>query len=305
MAKISPVKPAIKASTVKKCTRKKCATKKLKAMKDKAKLSIFDESVDCAFGNMADRLVKIQRDLLMPAILFEKEKVQNTITVFGSARIRPQEQTKVILDEAKANYKKHKNAEAKFALEKAEIAFEMSKYYTAAEELCARLQQWINTLEVPEEEKFYIITGGGPGIMEAANKGANKSGGKTGGLTIFIPDEQARNKYVSEELSVKFNYFLMRKFWLLFFSKALIVFPGGTGTLDEFFEVFTLLKTSKTPFYMPIVLFGKKFWSNLIDFDFLFSTDVATFEDAKLFMVTDTVDEAFDYITSSLSKLFK
>ncbi len=289
----------------KKCVRKKCVAKKAVTMKNKAKLSIFDESVDCAFGNMADRIVKLQRDLLMPAILFEKQKVQNTITVFGSARIRPEVQTKALLTDAKALYKKSKTAENKFALEKAEIAYEMSKYYTACEELCSRLQQWINTLEIPEEEKFYIITGGGPGIMEAANKGAAKSGGKTAGLTIHIPDEQARNKYVSEDLTVQFNYFLMRKFWLLFFSKALIVFPGGTGTLDEFFEVFTLLKTSKTPFYMPIVLFGKKFWSNLIDFDFLFSTDVATFEDSNLFIITDTVDEAFEYITSSLQKLFK
>ena len=124
-----------------------------------------------------------------------------------------------------------------------------------AEELARRLQEWSNCLDLPEDEKFYIMTGGGPGIMEAANKGAYKAGGTPVGATIVIPDEQKRNKYLDRGVWINFNYFLMRKFWLLFFAKALVVFPGGTGTFDEFFEVFTLMKTRKTRSYIPTVLF--------------------------------------------------
>ena len=155
---------------------------------------------------------------------------------------------------------------------------------------------------LPPEDNFYIMTGGGPGIMEAANKGAFLAGGKTAGLTITIPDEQRRNAYVTPELGINFHYFLMRKFWLLFFAKAIVVFPGGTGTFDEFFEVFTLMKTRKTQEIFPIVLFGKTFWKKVVDFQALIDADVISENDLNFFIYVETVDEAFKYITSSLKK---
>jgi len=256
-----------------------------------------DQPIECAFADMSERIMRIQRDLLMPAFIFEQEKIQNTITFFGSARIKP-------ADVAKAEYdviKKTKGVSKK-TLDAAKMACEMSKYYTAAEELALRLQIWSNSLEIPQADKYYIMTGGGPGIMEAANKGACHGGGKTVGATILIPGEQRRNSYVDRGVWVNFNYFLMRKFWLLFFAKALIAFPGGTGTFDEFFEVFTLMKTRKTHNYIPTVLFGRKFWESVVDFEYMIKADVITREDLNFFRFAETVDEAYDFITSELEK---
>ncbi len=268
-----------------------------KKLKDKSS----EQPIECVFSDMSERLMRIQRDLLMPAFVFQREGIQNTITMFGSARIKPEHV-------AKAEYesllkRNHSTKRAKEALEKAKMAVEMSKYYTAAEELARRLQEWSNCLNVKPEDKYYIMTGGGPGIMEAANRGAYRAGGKTVGATITIPDEQKRNVFLDRGVWVNFNYFLMRKFWLLFFAKALIAFPGGTGTFDEFFEVFTLMKTRKTHQYIPTVLFGRKFWENVVDFDYLVKTDVITRQDLKFFRYADTVDEAYDFITSELQRL--
>lgn len=263
-----------------------------------------EQPIECVFADMSDRLMKIQRDLLMPAFIFESERVQNTITFFGSARIKSEEAALADLKAVQSN-EKLEGADRKEALAKAKTAVEMSKYYTQAEELARRLQEWSNTLDVPADEKFYIMTGGGPGIMEAANRGAYIAGGKTVGATITIPDEQARNTYVRNGVWINFHYFLMRKFWLLFFAKALIAFPGGTGTFDEFFEVFTLMKTRKTDHYIPTVLFGKKFWENVVDFDYMVKTDVITKSDLKFFRFADSVDEAYEFITSELERTMR
>ncbi|PWM32069.1 MAG: lysine decarboxylase [Verrucomicrobia bacterium] len=263
-----------------------------------------EQPIECVFADMSDRLMKIQRDLLMPAFIFENERVQNTITFFGSARIKPEAAAIAELKAVQSN-EKLEGADRREALSKAKTAVEMSKYYTQAEELARRFQEWSNTLDLPEDEKFYIMTGGGPGIMEAANRGAYIAGGKTVGATITIPDEQARNTYVRNGVWINFHYFLMRKFWLLFFAKALIAFPGGTGTFDEFFEVFTLMKTRKTDHYIPTVLFGKKFWENVVDFDYMVKTDVITKSDLKFFRFADSVDEAYEFVTSELERTMK
>ncbi len=263
-----------------------------------------EQPIECVFADMSERLMKIQRDLLMPAFIFENEQIQNTITFFGSARIKPEAVAEKEYKELQS--KKTASKEYKEKLSAAKMAVEMSKYYTAAEELARRLQEWSNCLDLPQSEKFYIMTGGGPGIMEAANKGAYTAGGKTVGATITIPDEQARNSYVRNGVWINFHYFLMRKFWLLFFAKALVAFPGGTGTFDEFFEVFTLMKTRKTDqHYIPTVLFGKKFWENVVDFDYMVKTDVITKSDLNFFRFADTVEEAYEFITQELERLMK
>lgn len=263
----------------------------------------YDQPIECAFADVSERLMRIQRDLLMPALIFEREKIQNTITFFGSARVRPEAETKAEYAELKK--KKLKTREHLEKLEAAKMAVEMSKYYTASQELARRLQEWTNMLNLPAEEKYYIMTGGGPGLMESANKGAYQAGGKTVGATIFIADEQRRNEYVDRGVWMNFNYFLMRKFWLLFFAKAVIVFPGGTGTFDEFFEVLTLVKTRKAQHDLPMILFGKKFWNRVVDFEYLVKADVITRHDLNLFRIVDTVEEAFEFITSELNRTRK
>lgn len=261
------------------------------------------QPIEGLFSDMSERIMRIQRDLLMPAFIFKKENIQNTITIFGSAQIKSEEEALRRYRELSA--KKSSAPSHRAELEKAKMACEMSKFYTAAEELSRRLQEWSNSLQLAPDKSFYIITGGGPGIMEAANKGAAIAGGKTAGLTITIPSEQHRNKYAANGVWINFNYFLMRKFWLLFFSKAIVAFPGGTGTFDEFFELFTLMKTRKTEHFIPTVLFGKKFWQKAVDFEWLIKTGVIERSDLDFIFFADTVDEAFNYITTLLERGMK
>lgn len=261
------------------------------------------QPIECVFSDMSPRIMRIMRDLLSPAFIFEKEKIQNTVTIFGSARIKSEKVARERLDELKENPKKTKEYKQQLADAKRDLA--MSKYYEAAVDLSRRLQEWFNMLPLADDQKFYIMTGGGPGIMEAAGEGAFMAGGKPVGATILITDEQRRNPYVDKGVWVNFHYFLMRKFWLLFFSKALVIFPGGTGTFDEFFEVFTLMKTRKTARKIPTVLFGKKFWEDSINFETLIKADVITRADMDFFVYADTVDEAFDYLKKELEAYMK
>ena len=261
------------------------------------------QPIECVFSDMSPRIMRIMRDLLSPAFIFEKEKIQNTVTIFGSARIKSERVARARLDELKENPKKTKEYKQQLADAKRDLA--MSKYYEAAVDLSRRLQEWFNMLPLADDQKFYIMTGGGPGIMEAAGEGAFMAGGKPVGATILITDEQRRNPYVDKGVWVNFHYFLMRKFWLLFFSKALVIFPGGTGTFDEFFEVFTLMKTRKTARKIPTVLFGKKFWEDSINFETLIKADVITRADMDFFVYADTVDEAFDYLKKELEAYMK
>ena len=253
---------------------------------------------ECVFADMSERLLKIQRDLIMPAVIFEKNKIQNTVTIFGSSRIRSAAAAKAELEKIKKNPKAKDYREK---LRRAKNVLAMSKYYTAAEELARRLQEWVNISNVPEDEKFHIMTGGGPGIMEASSRGAFSAGGTTVGATISIGSE-IRNEYVDKGVWFNFNYFLMRKFWLIFFAKAIVVFPGGVGTLDELFEVLTLIKTRKTHKKIPMVLFGKSFWQKAINFKALLDADVVTQSDVDLIKYADTVDDAFNHIISIIKK---
>ena len=254
------------------------------------------QPIECVISDMSERILKIQRDLLMPAIIFEKNKIQHTITFFGASRIKPEAQAKEELAKVKKNPKAKDYAQK---LKMARKAVASSKYYTAAQELAKRLQEWINLKNFKPEDKLYIMTGGGPGIMEAAARGSCAAGGTPVGATISIHCEKP-NEYVEQGISFNFNYFLMRKFWLLFFAKAIVVFPGGVGTFDELFEVFTLIKTRKTQSKIPMVLFGKKFWKSAVNFKTLVDADVITEKDLDLIEYVDTVDEAFKYIIANI-----
>jgi hypothetical protein len=225
-----------------------------------------------------------------PNARFKHYKIDDTIIFFGSARILPRDEAERRLEAAKADGGD---------LAVAERNVEMSRYYEATRELARRLTEWSKSL--PEDDRrFVVCSGGGPGIMEAANRGASEARGLNIGLNISLPMEQLDNPYVSRELNFEFHYFFMRKFWFAYLAKAVVVMPGGFGTLDEFFELLTLVQTGKIRKRMPIVLFGSRYWSEVINLEALERYGTINAQDLELFFRTDSVDEAFDFITDQL-----
>ena len=251
----------------------------------------------------AARNIRVLCELSEPAIRFKQHKVHDTIVLFGSARtLHP--------DDAKARLK---IAEAKCAgpskasetdlreLATARAGVKAAPYYAATMELAERLTRWSMSLD-DNTRNFLICSGGGPGIMEAANRGAEKAGGKSIGFGISLPFEQGLNSYITEDLKFEFHYFFVRKYWFVLIAKALVAFPGGFGTLDEVFETLTLVQTKKVKKPLPTVLFGGEFWSNLINFDTLVEWGTISPEDRNLFKIIDSVDEAADYLIEEITK---
>jgi uncharacterized protein (TIGR00730 family) len=246
-----------------------------------------------AFLNSRDaRALRILAEYLEPKSRFDHHRVDDTIVFMGSARILPRDRAEAALREAERGGGD---------LELARAALGMSAYYEAARELASRLTQWSKKLD-QKERRFVVCTGGGPGIMEAANRGAADALGTSVGLTISIPNEQFGNDYVTRELSVHFHYFFMRKFWFAYLAKAVIVFPGGYGTLDELFELLTLVQTRKMTKPMPIVLFGTEYWRQVVNFDALARHGTIDARDVELMHRTDSVDDAYDWIVHQLAE---
>ena len=248
------------------------------------------------FLNSADaRIIRMLSEFLEPQSKFRKHKVVDTIVFFGSARLLPRDQAVKALNKFNTvDPKKTKNFAEK--LRAAQHLVQMSHYYEDAVELSRRLTEWSLALET-YSNRFIICTGGGPGIMEAANKGAHKAGGLSVGLNISIPFEQFVNKYVPPELSFEFHYFFMRKFWFAYLAKALIVFPGGFGTMDEFFEIMTLVQTGKIKKKLKLVVYDEKYWKSIINFENLYANGMINKEDLDLISFCNSVDEAFTLIT--------
>lgn len=240
------------------------------------------------------RIVRILSEFLEPQARFKNLNIVDTIVFFGSARLKSKrDATKELRDFKKTNNKKSRGYLTK--LKKLETAVNMSKYYEDAVELAEKLTKW--SMNLPTHEKRFIVcSGGGPGIMEAANKGAKKAGGYSVGLNISIPFEQFVNKYVEKDLAFEFHYFFMRKFWFAYLAKALIVFPGGFGTLDELMEILTLMQTGKIKKDIKVIAYDKEFWTKIVNFDALVDSGVISKEDLKLFEFCSTVDEMFDKI---------
>jgi hypothetical protein len=236
------------------------------------------------------RPIRILSEHLEPEARFEQFGVSDTIVFFGSARFCSHDDASTQLDAARKAGGDVKAAENRLA---------MSRYYEAARQLANRLTHWSKNLE-GGSRRFVVCTGGGPGIMEAANRGASEAKGLNIGLNISLPHEQNENPFLTRELAFEFHYFFMRKFWFIYLAKALVIFPGGFGTFDEFFEVMTLVQTRKVEKKMPIVVFGREFWSEVIDFQALVRRGVIDGEDLNLFKLTDSVDEAYRFITGEL-----
>ena len=248
----------------------------------------------------AARPVRILTEYLDPLARMRKEGVGDTVVIFGSARILPR-------DRALANLKRLQRTRAKakgrprFALSDARAVLKMSRYYEEARELARRITIWASTLgERPR--RFVICSGGGPGIMEAANRGASEGGGKSIGLSIELPHEQWPNRYISPELNFQFHYFFMRKLWFAQLAKALIVFPGGFGTMDELWEMLTLMQTGKLQRRNLILIYGRQYWSRVLNWREMLRSGTINRREFSLLQFADTVDEAFDRIRSGLEE---
>jgi len=257
----------------------------------------FMESTDA-------RPIRILSEYVEPRTRFRRLNVKNTIVFFGSARIPSLEAARGRVEAAKRKLDDG-GAGSGFEeeYEKAKRMELMARYHEDAAELSRRLTEWSMATRKPSQ-RFYICSGGGPGIMEAANRGAAEAGGRSVGLNIVLPFEQAPNKYQSPELAFQFHYFFMRKFWFVYLAKALVVFPGGFGTMDEMFELLTIIQTEKTTKYMPIVLYGSDYWKEVLNFEALARWGMIDSDDLSLFRFYDTVDDAFSYIRSELSRLY-
>ena len=238
------------------------------------------------------RSLRILAEYLEPESRFRELSVRDTIVVFGSARILSREKAEAALEEAKANG-------GDLAI--AERNLRMSRYYEETRELAFRLTEWSKGLE-GTDRRFVVCSGGGPGIMEAANRGASEAKGENIGLNISLPFEQNDNPYITRRLSFEFHYFFMRKFWFSYLAKAFVIMPGGFGTLDEFMEVVTLIQTLKIKKPVAIVLFGTEFWDPVLNFQPLVDAGTVSPGDLDLFHRTDSVDDAFDYLTGWLQE---
>ena len=222
----------------------------------------------------------------------ETNRIIDTLTFFGSARFLSKEQAEIKLKEAKAK---------KLNLKDAEIDLENSFYYEQARSLAFKFTNWAKEYST-NVNRFVVATGAGPGIMEAANRGAYEAKGLNIGFGIKLPMEQKNNKYITPELSFQFYYFFMRKFFLTYMAKATFMFPGGIGTIDELSEIWTLKQTERLQKPMPIILIGKSYWEKLINFNFLVEKKVVDEEDLKLVLMTNDIDEAFTFVKSILNK---
>jgi uncharacterized protein (TIGR00730 family) len=238
------------------------------------------------------RALRILAEYLEPKTRFDELEVRDTIVIFGSARIKSKEVAEQALKEAQADGGD---------VELAERNLKMSRYYEASRELAFRLTEWSKGLD-GTDRRFVICSGGGPGIMEAANRGASEAKGENIGLNVSLPFEQSGNPYSTHKLTFEFHYFFMRKFWFTYLAKAMIVMPGGFGTLDEFMEVMTLVQTFKIKKRLPVVLFGTDFWSKVLNFDALIEAGTINASDVDLFFRTDSIDEAYEYLVKELSE---
>jgi len=253
------------------------------------------------FLNSRDaRVLRMLSEYIEPDARFKKYNIRETVVFFGSARLMSKKDAAAQLKSIKAaDPKKTPGFEEK--LKKAQKSLEMSKYYEDAVTLAKMLTEWSMGL-TDEQKKFVICTGGGPGIMEAANKGAKAAGGKSVGLNISIPFEQFVNKYVTDDLKLEFHYFFMRKFWFSYLAKALIVFPGGFGTMDEFFEMLTLIQTGKIKRPLLIIGYDEKFWNTVVNIDALVEYGVISKNDLNLIQFCNTPEQAFKVFTEHFTK---
>jgi uncharacterized protein (TIGR00730 family) len=263
------------------------------------------------FLNSPDgRLLRILSEYSEPLSRFRREKIQDTVVFFGSARfgcLSEAENALTILEKPGSARPAppeeqpggRDEDELQATLKRAHAAVQMARYYEDARKLAHMLTAWTITLP-GKRHRFVVTSGGGPGIMEAANRGAREAGGKTIGLNIRLPFEQLPNPYITPELNFEFHYFFMRKYWFAYLAKALVVFPGGFGTLDELFEILTLAQTQKLAKKIIVIVYGREYWSRVLNLDTLVDAGAISPEDEKLFCFADSPEEAFETLKAGL-----
>ena len=270
-----------------------------------------------SFLNSPDgRALRILGEYQEPLSRFRRERIQDTVVFFGSARFAnlssaqsalqllekpgsatpaPEHEQPATLDGALHG------RENSLKLKRARAAVEMARYYEDARRLAFLLTKWAMKLQ-SKRHRFVVTSGGGPGIMEAANLGASEAGGKTIGLNIRLPFEQFPNRYITPELNFEFHYFFMRKYWFAYLAKALVIFPGGFGTLDELFEILTLAQTEKLAKKIIVIIYGKEYWNRVLNLDALVDAGTISAEDKELFCYADTPEEGFEMLKEGLTK---
>ena len=250
------------------------------------------------------RIIRIASEYLEPAARLRRHGVRDTIVFFGSARSVAPEQASAELELAQRAIAEEPapTPELQAALSRAEYAVRLARYYQDAVELARRLTEWSKGLT--GNRHFIVCSGGSGGMMEAANRGASLAHGRTIGLNIQLPHEQAINPYVSRDLVFNFHYFFMRKFWFVYPAKALVIVPGGFGTMDELFEVLTLIQTKMPRKVMPVVLYGSEFWDQVLNLDALVRWGVLKNVELDIIYKSDSVDDAFNYLKTRLEELY-
>jgi uncharacterized protein (TIGR00730 family) len=247
------------------------------------------------------RVLRILAEYQEPLARFRREQIQDTVVFFGSARFDGPEQAAQELNKVENNHAGMPEAQFEAGLKRAHALVDMARYYQDARRLAHMLTRWSITIPA-RRHRFVVTTGGGPGIMEAANLGAHQAGGKTIGLNIQLPFEQHPNPYVTPSLNFQFHYFFMRKFWFAYLAKALVIFPGGFGTMDELFEILTLAQTDKLAKKILVIIYGSEYWNRIINFQAFVEAGTVSAEDLNLFKVVDTPDEAFEFLRDGLTK---
>ncbi len=245
------------------------------------------------------RPIRVLAEYLEPLRRFREQKIQDTVVFFGSARVdsraRAERELRTLRARGVLVSDEHYDAE----LRKSRRAVEWARYYEDARELARLLTAWSLTLK-SENHRFVVTSGGGPGIMEAANRGAHEAGGKTIGLNIRLPFEQGANPYITDGLHFEFHYFFMRKFWFAYLAKALVIFPGGFGTLDELFEILTLVQTDKLSKKIEVILYGREYWKDVLDLRPMIEWGAIAEGDIDLLHWAETPAEAFARLQAHL-----
>jgi uncharacterized protein (TIGR00730 family) len=242
------------------------------------------------------RPIRILAEYLEPLRRFKDQNIQDTVVFFGSARVHSRVRAERALQRLRSG---KRGPDYAAALKRSRKAVEWSRYYEEARELAKQLTEWSLSLESPRH-RFVVCSGGGPGIMEAANRGACEAGGKTIGLNIRLPFEQGANRYITPGLHLEFHYFFMRKFWFAYLAKALVIFPGGFGTLDEMFEILTLAQTQKLSKQMCVILYGSEYWGPILNLKPMDEWGAINPSDLGLMKWVDTPGEAFEQLRRHL-----
>ena len=255
------------------------------------------------FLNSPDgRILRILSEYQEPLSRFRRDRIQDTIVFFGSARFHSRseaEETLQLLERPGSAIPAPEEEQQRIRRAKADV--EMARYYEDARKLAFKITSWAKDLN-QSRHRFVVCTGGGPGIMEAANRGASEAGGVTVGLNIHLPFEQMPNPYITPDLNFEFHYFFMRKLWFAYLAKGLVVFPGGFGTFDELFELLTLSQTDKLAKRMCVIIYGKEYWDRVINFQALVDAGTISPKDLQLFHWASTPDEAFECLKADLTE---